>query len=50
MSPILYGIAATDPLTFIFIPLLLTGIELLPCSIPSSRGAKVDPMVTLRNQ
>jgi putative ABC transport system permease protein len=50
MSPFLYGIAATDPQTFILTPLLLTSIAMLACWIPSRRAAKVDPMVALRRK
>jgi predicted permease len=48
MSKLLFGVSATDPLTFVAISGLLTLIALIASYIPAHRASKIDPVIALR--
>jgi predicted permease len=48
MRTLLFGVEATDPLTFICVATLLAGIATVASGLPARRAARVDPVVVLR--
>jgi ABC-type antimicrobial peptide transport system permease subunit len=50
MSNLLYGVTATDPITFASVSLLLIGVALAASSVPALKAARIDPLVALRNE
>ena len=50
IANLLFGVAATDAGTFVWIPVLLVSVSFFACYIPARRAARLDPIKTLASQ
>jgi len=50
LSKLIYGVSATDPLTFLVVAVLLMAVALVACAIPAYRATRVQPVQALRGE
>ena len=50
ISALMFGVSATDPLTFAAVSATIIAAALLACLVPAYRATKIDPMLTLREE
>ena len=48
LASFLFGVQPHDPLVFIAVPTLLTGVALLACCLPARRATRINPLEALR--
>ncbi|HMJ06594.1 MAG TPA: FtsX-like permease family protein, partial [Chthoniobacterales bacterium] len=47
LASLLFGVGATDPMTFLWLPILLAAVSFFACYLPARRAARLDPIKAL---
>jgi len=50
VASLLYAVKPLDPMTFMVVPGILVFVAMLACAIPAARAARLDPVITLREE
>lgn len=50
MTSLLYAVTPFDPITFIAVPAILASVAMLACIVPAARAARLNPVITLREE
>jgi putative ABC transport system permease protein len=50
IASLLFGVAPTDPITYVAVTGMLGMVAVAACALPAARAARVDPLIVLRNE
>ena len=50
LAGVLFGVSATDPITYAAVPIVLAGVAALACTVPAVRASRINPITALREE